>query len=161
MATALDADETKLNSRDRNFVQQIRQHGRFRTGVMDDETGPGFSCTTGFHHSLRIPEVIVFSLPNDTAHTIFWNIFNAAKAGRDFRGDCQDDDVLETFPVWFRSVRGERYRDFLGFPLWFYGNAAFPCQQLIRPDRSGHFPWQPRYAAEFSRSQANLTSVDW
>jgi hypothetical protein len=32
----------------------------------------------------------------------------------------------------------------LGYALWFYCGMGFPVLQVVWPDRSGHFPWDPK-----------------
>jgi hypothetical protein len=48
IATALDAPELALDEDERKFVQNIRQHGWFRTQIFPESDYPEFSFTTGF-----------------------------------------------------------------------------------------------------------------
>jgi len=67
MYTALDADPEKLDDGERTFAARIRQHGWATTSIGADDEGPGFAYTTGFWLKFGHPELIVFSLPGQTA----------------------------------------------------------------------------------------------
>ena len=159
MATALDAPVDVLDVHERNFVANIREHGWFATCVHHDESGPGFTYTTGFWLTLSFPEIIVFSLRREAAHDILWDIFHDVRAGRPppvaqpARLFANADGIL--LPVLVRH-----YPDYLGWSRWFYGNDDFQCLQLIWPDTRGNFPWQSGAEMRFRDSQPNLSIDD-
>jgi Domain of unknown function (DUF4262) len=66
--TALDAPVEALDPQERNVVARIREFGWFSHHCYAEEGSPGFSFTTAFWHTLRFPELIVFSLENRIAH---------------------------------------------------------------------------------------------
>lgn len=82
MFTALDAPTERLDKHEQNFVEKIRNHGWFGTHVMPDSEGPGFIYTTGFWLKFGFPEVILFSMRQQTAQDTFWTIYQELDAGR-------------------------------------------------------------------------------
>ena len=161
MLTALDASPDALDEQELSFVANIREHGWFRTGVFDDEGGPGFSYTTGFWVNAGHAELIVFNLKGETAHDIFWDLFRDAQGGLSLSVGKRTGAAFGNFPAYAFAVAPRHYADHLGWNSWFYGAADFPCLQLVWPDPAGLFPWEPGFDAEFAASQPDLTERGW
>jgi hypothetical protein len=161
MLTALDAPEDLLDEHDKKFVASIREHGWFGTGVLAEGEKPEFYYSTGFWKTLGLPELIAFSLKADAAHQIFWNIFNDARAGRQFENGKRFDNILNTHDIVLLSVDKQHYREYLGWSRWFYGGDLFPCYQLILPDRANLFPWNDGFDAKLTPDQPDLSTVGW
>lgn len=58
-------------------------------------------------------------------------------------------------------VAKRHFANFLGWSRWFYGGDEFPCLQLVWPDRSGLFPWEPDFDPEFGGDQPDPTEQGW
>ncbi|WP_316163214.1 DUF4262 domain-containing protein [Bradyrhizobium sp. SZCCHNRI20481] len=161
MYTALDADPEKLDDGDRTFVAKIRQHGWATTSIGADDEGPGFAYTTGFWLKFGHPELIVFSLPGQTAHDTFWHLYRELEAGRRMPVGSETGDVFENAPAVLLPVAQRHYRDHLGWSRWFYAGDRFECLQLLYPDRDGHFPWSPQISIDIRAAQPDLTEGNW
>ena len=161
MRTALDAPEDLLDKHEKNFVANIRKHGWFGTGVMAEGDLPGFYYSTGFWKTLGIPELIAFSIKSDAAHGIFWNVYNDAKAGRQFENGKRFDEILKAHDIVLLPVDERHYREHLGWGRWFYGGNSFPCLQLICPDRANLFPWEEVFDAKSAGDQPDLSEGRW
>jgi hypothetical protein len=159
--TALDFAPERLDDQERNFLDNVRQHGWFCTGVREDEEGAGFSYSTGFWLTFGAPEVILFGLQPDTAHAILWDVFRDLKSGRTLAPNCRLDDVFANLPACFVPVGLQHYADHLGWSRWFYRGDEFPCLQLVWPDRAGVFPWGERVDPHFARIQPDLSERGW
>lgn len=157
METAFDLPDADLEDEDRPFLAKIREYGWFRTEVFGDEEGPGFSYTTGLWVTARHPEIITFSLKGETAHRIFWGLFERVREGARLPIGVPIADVLERLDVMLLPVAKEQYREYLGWSIWFYRHHDFPCLQLVWPDRSGLFPWQEGFDETFRNDQSDLT----
>ena len=159
--TALNASAEALDDEERHFVGVIREHGWFHTHVIRDDDGPGFSYTTGFWVTLGHPEIIVFSLKDEVASAVLWDIYRSIVAGnRPLVGT--PSDLFANMPMALFPVSTAHYHDHLGWSRWFYGCDDFPTLQMVWPDRSGAFPWQPGFDAEaFGSSQPDLTASGW
>lgn len=165
MITALDADAGCFDQQERRFVSNIREHGWFCTNVasaIDEEPLPNFSYTTGFWLNTSQPELIVFSLKNDIAHDIFWELYRDAQAGNARPLATPVGDLLQNLPVYFFPVAERFYAEHLGWTSWFYSKTnPFPCLQIVWPDRSGRFPWEAGFDVAFSGDQPDLTENGW
>lgn len=161
MLTALDAPPDRLDENEQSFVENIREHGWFRTSVFADEDGPGFSFTTGFWVNANQPEIIIFSTRDEIAHDVFWDLFRDAKGGSALPIGKRTDCVFANLPAYMFRVAKKHYGDFLGWSRWFYGGDDFPCLQIVWPDRAGRFPWEADFDAQFEGNQPDLTEQGW
>jgi Domain of unknown function (DUF4262) len=154
--TALDIDFDLLDEHEKRFVDNVRTHGWFGTHVFEDAEGPEFSYTTGFWQRFEFPELILFSLPREVTHDIFWNFFCDLKAQKRFLEHEPISEVLNGYDVMMKKVRPERFSEYFGWSRWFYGGDNFQAYQVFFPDKSGRFPWAEDISPDFSRLQPNL-----
>ena len=161
MRTALDAKTGRLDEAEEAFVGKIREHGWFRTGVFAEQDSPGFSYTTGFCVSASHPELIIFSMKDDIAHDVFWDMFRDAKSGKVSTPGKRTTEVFANLPAYAFEVAQKHYHGLLGWSRWFYGGNDFRCLQIVWPDRGGLFPWELGFAAEFAKDQPDLTERGW
>nr|WP_321508792.1 DUF4262 domain-containing protein [uncultured Celeribacter sp.] len=156
MKTALDIDGALLDADESNFVENVRTHGWFGTHVLEDTNGPGFSYTTGFWHKFGFPELILFSLPKEVSHEIFWGFFHDLQAKKLFPLNEPIPEILNGYDVILRDVRLDHFAEYLGWNRWFYGGDNFKASQVFFPDKTGSFPWSEDASPEFNRLQPTL-----
>ncbi|WBL75873.1 DUF4262 domain-containing protein [Bradyrhizobium xenonodulans] len=161
MFTALDAPPDRLDKHEQNFVEQVRNHGWFGTHVMPDGEGPGFAYTTGLWLRFRFPELIVFSMRQQTAQDTFWTIYQELDAGRRPPIGELTDALFQNVAAVLLPVSLQHYHSHLGWSRWFYGNDEFECLQVVYPDRDGHFPWVAEASTEARAAQPDLTEGSW
>lgn len=161
MWTALDIPPEALDQFERPFVAKVREHGWFRTGILSDSEGPGYSFTTGFWLSVAQPELIMFSTKANIAHEVLWNLFRDAKAGHPLPVGTRTDRVFANLSAYAFPVAKRFYADYLGWSRWFYGGVGFPCLQLVWPDRAGIFPWEKGFDPAFAEDQIDLAENGW
>jgi len=80
------------------------------------------------------------------------------KQGKVFKAGKFDDGVLDGFLCYFGKVRKEKYRNYVGWDLWFYGNDEFPLLQCIYPSVRGIFPWDHDFPEDTRWYYPMLTS---
>ncbi|MGH1416551.1 MAG: DUF4262 domain-containing protein [Pelagimonas sp.] len=158
MKTALDVDDALLDADERSFVENVRTHGWFGTHVFEDANGLGFSYTTGFWHKFAFPELILFALPKEVSHEIFWNFFRDLEAEKRFVPNEPISEVLNGYDVIIREVESDHFPEYLGWNRWFYGGDNFNACQVFFPDKFGRFPWSEDTSPEFSQLQPNLAA---
>ena len=161
MRTGLDAPNESLEQDEQVFVAKVREHGWLRTSVLEDDSGPGFSYTTGFFVSNRQPELIIFGMKHEIAHDIFWDLYREGKANRSLPAAMRTNAVFANLPAYVFSVAKRFYSDYLGWSRWFYGGDAFPCLQIVWPDREGVFPWEDGFNTDLYDLQPDLTETGW
>lgn len=133
---------------DRQLLHDVETHGwhiiHVGVPVGEDSTGPGWSYSVGLFRTFGHPEFIIMGIHPSVAQTIINDLGIRVKDGQRFRTGMCDPDVLEKYEVSLIAMRMDQYRAHLGYALWFYGGREFPVLQVVWPDRSGHFPWDPK-----------------
>lgn len=114
------------------ILDNIEEFGWHVVLVPDDEEGPGFAYSIG-----QEPEIIVFGLPHDVMHAVV----NAAGEAAEIRPDVPLPGYLEGVPVVFKRVDKARYKDYLGYAMWYHEGSGFDVLQCVWPDKAGKFPW--------------------
>ena len=161
MNTALDVPLDRLDPNERKFVAAIREHGWFAIHVQEEEGLPGFSYTSGFWLRFGQPEIIVFALPRATIHDILWTRFRDLEAEVRPPQALPVPGVLGNLDAAFFPVAKRHHAEHLGWSRWFYGGDDFPCLQLVWPDRSNRFPWEPGFDPSMLASQPDLSEQGW
>ncbi len=149
MRTALDVPAAELDEDERSFVAAVREYGWFRTSVLADADGPGFCFTTGFWVSAGFPEIMLFSLGEETAHDLLWDLYRDVKAGAPPPIGAPTPGLVGNCEAALIPVDVRHYDEYLGWSRWFYGGDAFPCLQLVWPDTQDRFPWQLGFEERF------------
>lgn len=162
MKTALELPDEALDDGERHFLNTIKEHGWFSTRVFDHKgTQPDFTYSTGFSASFDFPEIIVFGLSKDTAHSVLWDVW------RDIETNKKPPIGLKTIGIFgnadavFLPVAKSAYPEHLGWSRWFYRGDNFDCLQLVWPDREGKFPWEQGFDNDLVTSQTDLTGGGW
>jgi hypothetical protein len=110
---------------------------------------------------LGFPEIILFSLQQQTAHDVLWDVFRDVKGGRKISPGANVPEVFGNGGAYFFPVGKQHYRDLLGWSRWFYGGDDFPCLQLVWADTKGVFPWQSGFEDRFKGDQPDLSAEGW
>ena len=133
---ATDAEEQKL-------LDDIREYGWHCIGVVGDHKHEPFTYTIGLFQSYGHPELLVYGLPRDIAHSVLAIAAEAAATGTPIDLDKPTDMLLEGYPCVFVPVPLVQYAEHVGFARWYYAGDSFPVQQVVWPSKDGLFPWHP------------------
>lgn len=144
---------------DRWLLQQIAHPGWAVIGIAADDSGPGYSFSVGLYHTLGQPEVMVMGLNTTTAMHLINDVGERMRAGARFAAGERSTE-LASFPTAFVGMDRRYYREYLGYAGWLYRKVDFPVLQLVWPDKSGIFPWEPRYDTRFFTLQRVLGPVE-
>ena len=160
VASALDVSTDGFNEHEKKIVANVREHGWFCTSVMAETEFLGFTYSTGFWVSRGRPELLVFSLPQETAHAVLWDFYRAKNepalpVGEPLFG------FVETHPLMLMPVAKKHYCEYPLSARWFYGGEDFPLLQLVWPDRQGRFPWEANADPKFADDQPDLSDAGW
>jgi len=150
-----------LHGADAQFLEIIDQYGWHVMSVApraeSKDKQEWFSYSTGIFMQFSHPEILLCGLGADTAIRIINEIGNALKNGRRFDLDTDCDDILaDNVKCRFRRVHISRYKDYVGWSLWFYEGDDFPLWQCFWPDRDGHYPWKKSCDVEVAELQPFL-----
>jgi len=147
-------------------LRQIDEHGWTGTYVYG-EGGKGdteFAYTVGFS-DFGAPELIIFSLDPMLINGIFWEYFNAMRAGTRLEDGLifrPDDPEMEGFECTLRSaVKSATWEKFVFDSIHYSLSKGRtnrpPVMQVVWPSESGcRYPWSPNCPAEVIASQPAL-----
>lgn len=148
-----------------HLMHQVREnidtYGWHATAVFGDQDEPwscGFAYTTGLIERNH-PEIIVFSLPPQTAHALLSIAYEMIKSGRTFV-DGEEVTEIANLPVYFRSAPADNPNYSLGVGIRFYDQPTFPVLQMVLPDKHGKWPWEPDVDHRFAVTQQLLLPVE-
>ena len=124
----------------------IQRYGWHCIGVLPkvgDEDVTPFAYTVGLVETLNHPELALFGLDFETAHGILAVCVDLIRAQGPLPVDQPVPEVLgDDFDVLLRPMRRERYAEYLGGALRYYGRGDFDALVVFWPDPSGRFPWE-------------------
>lgn len=147
---------TAVDDYDRKLLADVEQHGWHIVSIDEDDQGPGYTFSVGFFHTLQHPEVIIFGLPVETSVQLINIMGGLIQSGVRFQAGEQSNDIVEGWPVAFTTVPPRRYREFIGYALWFYESLEFPVLQCVWPDKAGLFAWEDGYDTRYGQLQPIL-----
>jgi len=150
---------TPESAGDRKLLDDIATYGWHVMNVFEAKDSPPFSYTIGLQHSYGHPELIILGLPDNVAHPTLNIAGEAIKKGRRYLAGEVSDEFLEGYGITFRAVPLRHYPPFLGLARWFYEGDTFSTLQLVYPDRSGRWPWDPTVSAGFRDAQPVLAEA--
>lgn len=142
----------------KKVADDIKKFGLAVITVPSDGEVPTLAYSIGLWGARHHPEIVVFGLPPEVAHTIINDVGRRVKNGKRFK----DGDVVEklaNFPMAFVEVPRDRFEGHLNVALAYYGHGEFTALQLVWPDTQGKFPWQPSYDEKLRRAQPVLARL--
>lgn len=127
-----------------------------------ERAGHPWTYTVGLHKNFNHPEIIVFGLPMQSAHSLLNDIGLSIKEnGNDYTEKKDYNDLVENFPIRFIEVPKFNYRGFFNIAKWYYDGDGFDAIQLVWPDTSGLFEWEEGFNEDMSKFQPLLGEPWW
>lgn len=143
---------------DRKTHDDIERFGCSVIHVLAEDELPPFSYSVGIAKMSSSPEVVVVGLKQPIAHFVVNEYNRRVRSGEVFRPGGQYSGFLGGFDVVFEKVDLEFYREYFGYDIAFHKGTNFDVLQVVYPDTSGRWPWQPDASEGFRRWQPILTS---
>lgn len=152
-------DEPGLSEADRRLIENVARYGTHvvKVGSSRPTPTPDWAYTIGLHHRFNHPEVVLFGLRPDLAHTLLNDVRDMVAEGHRFEDGSVTDQVLDGRPCAFREVRPVWHDDYFGVMRWYYHREPVRVLQLFWPDRENRFPWQPGFDTTFAATQPLLS----
>jgi hypothetical protein len=135
MRTAKDKSEKKA-------LSDIKNYGLHIVHVYEDEENPRFSYTVGLYENYLHPEILIIGLKQELAHVLLNNMAFEIKNGKNYTAGEFHEDVLDDFLCYFGEVSKTKYKEYVGWTIWFYEGYDFPLIQCVYPTIEGIFPWE-------------------
>lgn len=132
-------------------LNDVNTYGCHVLKVFGDESEPLFAYSIGIEETSHQPDLIVVGLKLDLGHRIINEYNRRVRLGEVFHPNTLYDGFLDGFPVAFSPVLKQHYREYLVWGLWFYRGDDFRVFQLVYPNTSGRWPWDPGASDDFRR----------
>ena len=147
--TATDSGEQKL-------LDDVAKFGWHCMKVFGDNDHEPFTYTIGFFESYGYPELLIYGLPGEVAHSVLTIAAKAAASGKPLNLGEPTEELLEGYACVFVPVPRAEYAEHVGFARWYYEGDDFPVQQIVWPSKDGLFPWHPKAPPAFRAKQPVL-----
>ena len=141
---------------DEKLVADVKAYGWHVVKIFEKDETPGWAFSVGLYKNFNHPEIVVFGLNDEVAHSLINAIGDVVRAGKRFAADGLYSDLIDTYSCIFKPVIPVWYHDFLGYANWFYGGKNYPALQCIWPDKSHRFPWDPDFNPNWAWAQPLL-----
>ncbi len=132
-----------MDAAEQKALEDIERYGCHILHIMAEGDLPPFSYTVGIERASNAPELIVIGLKQPIAHFVLNEYNRRVREGERFSDGQFSSGFLEGFDCLFREVDRANYREYLGWDIWLYGEDGFNTLQLVYPNTSGVWPWQP------------------
>jgi Domain of unknown function (DUF4262) len=147
--TATDPGEQKV-------LDDVSKFGWHCMNVFGDDEHEPFSYTVGLFQTYGHPELLIYGLPSNIAHSVLNIAAEAAASGKAINLSESTDELLNGYSCVFVPVPLTEYAEHLGFARWYYDGDNFPVQQVVWPSKTGLFPWHPEATIAFRTKQPVL-----
>ena len=127
---------------DAKVLADVKEYGWHVVRIRARDELPGWAFSIGLYKNFTHPEIIVFGLDIDVAHSLINTVGDDVKAGKKFEIDGQYSDLIDTYSCTFKPVKSKWYDAFLGYANWFYDGIDYSVLQCVWPDKNHRYPWE-------------------
>ncbi len=144
---------------DARALADIDLHGLHILNVGADGDLPPFSYSIGIEKSLGLPELIVIGLKPEVAQYAINECYAQMKTGARIVPGAYVEGLLGGgFKCYIGEMSPSRYKAYMGWALWLYKGNGFRAWQIVYPNTSGVFPWEPQTTDWFKNWQPILAA---
>ena len=143
-----------LTESDKVLLSDIDNYGWHCVSIEDAEIPYCFSV--GFFQSFQQPELIIIGLPPNVAHQFLCVAASASRRGSPIDFSEPSNAFMRDYLCRFVEVPKAKFRDVIGYCVWYYKGSDFPVRQLVWPSRDGFFPWDAHAPADYVLAQPVL-----
>jgi Domain of unknown function (DUF4262) len=123
---------SELGEEDDRTISHIEEFGCSVVNVARTEHGFGWSYTIGVFDTSGKPEIITVGLAPETAHFALNEAAKLLRAGIDLTYR-RHRDLVGQVDCEFRPVDPKWRKQLMGWAVWYYGGADFPCYKRCIP----------------------------
>lgn len=114
--------------------------------------------TVGLFEQFGHPELLVFGLTVSTMQAMLTGMAEAIKrTGARFKAGESYAQVLEKHEILLRAIPAHEAEKRMRVAPTYYGRRHFEALQIVWPDETGRYPWDPGFAREYRRRQPLLS----
>ena len=148
-----------MDEADRQVLENIKRFGCQVMHIAAEDDLPPFAYSVGIQQTTSAPEVVVIGLKQPMAHFVVNEYNNRVRNGERFVTGQRYAGFVGGFDVLVSDVDKSHYEEYFGVDLWLYEGPNFDVVQLIYPNTSGVWPWQPEANDGFRAWQPILSKA--
>jgi hypothetical protein len=142
---------------EKRALADIEKYGLHIICVKEEGDLPPFSYSIGIERSLGMPELIVIGLKTQVAAAAINECYAQMKSGAAIAPGARVAGLLGGgFECVIGEVAPAHIKEYMGWAKWLYKGTAFRAYQIIFPNTSGVFPWEPETTEWFRNWQPLL-----
>lgn len=130
-------------------AKNIAEYGCHVIHVFEEGEFTRFTYSIGIQECTGQPELIVTGLKRELAHWIVNEYNGRIRNGEEFEVGKKYDGFLGNFDVFFMPVEEEHYDEYFGQSQRHYKGNNFSVLQLVFPNSSGVWHWEPEATDDF------------
>lgn len=129
---------------DRCCIDSVKSHGWqvISTGAEGGSSEPAFAYTVGLLHSADQPELLISGLPTELMNTVLNDVAARVLDGLPLSPGAGVEGALRLAPLVCEEIDSAAVEHTLSWSCWFHRRSVRGLQ-LVWPDTSGRFAWQP------------------
>ncbi len=139
---------------ERRCIEVVLRHGWQVTVVFagDEPDEPAFAYTIGLPHRVGHPELVISGLDQDLMYRVLNDVGQRVMDGQRLVPGDLLEGVLAHVPVLVEAVADDWLPETVSWSGWFHRRRV-TALQLVWPDTSGRFAWQPGSSAAVDELQ--------
>lgn len=155
-----DLNDPNLSAPERTLLSNVGEFGWHCLHVSAEGDPVYWTYSIGIYKNWRVPEIVIFGLPDKTAHAILSGFVQDIESGDTFEADNRYEVFEGGYEGMFLRVDPRWHSAFLGFAQWFYEDEEFPALQCVWPDKEGNLPWEAGFNTELPQQPLLISKAD-
>jgi hypothetical protein len=147
-----------MDEDDRKTLEHIEEYGCSVIHIAAEGDLPPFTYSVGITKTSSAPEAFVIGLKQPMAHFVVNEYNRRGRSGESFAPGNRYRGFLEGFEIEIHKVDPSFYQEYFGYNLWLYRGPNFAVLQLVYPNTSGIWPWEPEANDWFKAWQPILSA---
>lgn len=131
----------------RKTLETIGEYG-WQSMIINGDPQTRFAYTVGAYDTMKVPELIVVGLTNETGHASLHRAIQLLRERVNVT-EGRHRNIVGEVEVEFRPVAMAWIAHVMCRTQWYYGGENIPVLQIIYPDLEGHFQWDSPFEEYF------------
>jgi hypothetical protein len=146
--------DASYDDEDRRILDTVLEHGWqvLLVGPGDGPAKPSFAYTIGLMHRVDHPELLMSGLPGSLMHRVLNHVAERVLDGHRLSPATAIEGALTHVPLLCEEIAPAVLGHTIHWSSWFHRRPVRGLQ-LVWPDTSGRFAWQPGAAANLDELQ--------
>lgn len=141
--------------------EKVKKEKYVLTYIPHDGINPGYCFTTGLKKSYKMPELILFGLPQTLSYLSIEKCIELLIETKKIETYKKFYGITGDSPVMFLEVLERSKIEFMKITNNYYGEEDYDALQLVWADTNGKFPFEEKYNRAYASAQPLTNIVDY